>query len=195
MLAVIGGGIMAAALVALSRLGRRADRQIAELRASAVDIARANVPGRVVLAGRVVRGEALLRAPYSSRECAFYTVVAVRGKGMTRDWAKQLEIEDHSGRARIDLKFAEVDLSGAAVERVSLGIEQRDAPGTSMSLLAKAREHLLQPGDRVLVAGFARSRELDPRGTPSGGGVFREAPARIVVEGSAEAPVIVRFRK
>jgi hypothetical protein len=147
------------------------------------------------VAGRVVSVNELLVAPLSGRSVVGYQFRIMdwdAGRGwqtvLVQTRCASFEIEDASGRARIDASGAELSLTGYKVDELTA-----DSPRLQGLGLATARhplrveEWVLREGDDVAACGLG---ELEPAAT--GGGDYRQGAAtRLVLRASAEFPLLV----
>jgi hypothetical protein len=154
---------------------------------------------RVTLIGRVAALPEPVMAPLTVDSCACWqTLSSASGEDWSsasgEDWSSEdLLIEDVSGRALVRLLHADIELAGADQSKLELSKSSMEAI-TKKSQSLCVIQRLLQPGDQVLVAGLATGREVDR--TPEVGRLrtgFRDAPTVLLIEGSPDEPVLVRY--
>ena len=147
-----------------------------------------------------------LTAPLSGRPCVYYAFT-IEEKVSFGDWAEvvrdeqgEVVIADEGGRVRIEMEFAERDLSNHASEEVtgpfhgpSDALEVAFARyevegGSSLTHAYRAIEYVIEPGDILVAAGIVHT-EPDPEGGAGEG--FRDARKRFVLRSPNEGALYV----
>lgn len=190
---------------------QKAKRALREART--VPIERAS-EGRVVkVCGRLRYAGEPLRAPLSGRPCAAWRVEVdeYRRSGKSGHWSNiitemdggPLEVEDDTGRARVDALGAQLVIlrdahftsgtfndAGPALEAY-LARHGHDSTGfLGLNRGLRYKEGVLEEGEEVAVLGLARW-EHDPSVDARGARGYRELPRRLVVDATAEGKLLV----
>jgi hypothetical protein len=199
----VGLGATAAALRA--RFAREARAWAKAERAHARSIAHAPDGALVKLTGTLVLGDDCLTSPLSGRECAGFRALVgpPRGPRVVEEARfATFYLDDGSGRVRVDLRGAIVDVTLDHVWHAgSLDPEERfdlerflatHMDAASLSADGRAalvyREGTLSPGETVTVVGVLCVPRVEERSP------YRDPSAERVVSGAPDTPLLVSDR-
>jgi hypothetical protein len=211
---LVGAGLLVALIAAGAwALSDRSPRETDGL--APTPIAEAPEGERVKLVGVVEPDGEPLRAPLSGRSCAYYAVLVEEGhEGPIGTWrtvareqaGRRFRLRDASGSALVELQGANATavedrrwLSGVyhpLRPELAAFLERHGQKPTGLLLPRRLRyiEGTFVFGAQVTVVGTARW-EPDPAPPPGSATGYRQAPTRLVVRASADAPLRVTNRR
>lgn len=205
--AIVACGVFVAIAIKVFSADNRARGELSSARRRA--IADVSDGERVRIVGRAVTAQTV-RAPLSGRACAYWRVLVEEdsgesGWGTVIDHAEGVDfhVEDGTGRARVDTSKVKAILirdhtreSGFGKDATPeleafLASHGRTSAGWLFNKTLRYREGIVEAGETVAVAGFARW-EPDPERAPSATGYREVAPARrVVIEGGGQGHVLI----
>ena len=203
---VLAAGMTVAAFLRLVYFTPDARIKRALRRARATTIAAAGDGQIVKIVGTVRYGQRTVKSPLTDRTCTLYSVVvddtgrSPATEVVREDFGADFCVEDGSGLALVrigdvaptvvlvkDREFITTPIDSDAVIERFMTSRGHSLRGHLFLKSLRAREGVLEAGERVAVCGLARWM-ADP---DAAGGSYRETPKRLVLEGSESLPLLL----